>query len=100
MGSAVDYTPFTSESKGLKFVEKLAYRLSESGYRIVSGYGLGIGNSIVSGVLKQRRNLRKNNIQDVLSLRPLPLDMPHEWRRYEKTLLQSLGLVFLFLEQT
>ncbi|BDP83347.1 hypothetical protein EfmAA610_05570 [Enterococcus faecium] len=59
-----------TESKGLKFVEKLAYRLSESGYRIVSGYGLGIGNSIVSGVLKQRRNLRKNNIQDVLSLRP------------------------------
>ncbi|HFM7946955.1 TPA: hypothetical protein ACH43E_002929, partial [Enterococcus faecium] len=93
----VDYTPFTSESKGLKFVEKLAYRLSESGYRIVSGYGLGIGNSIVSGVLKQRRNLRKNNIQDVLSLRPLPLDMPHEWRRYRENIIAESGIsIFVF----
>lgn len=96
-GSAVDYSPFTSESEGLKFVEKLAYKLAESGFRIISGYGLGIGNSVVSGVLKQRRSINKNNIQEVLSLRPFPLDMPSEWTKYREDMIAESGIsVFIF----
>lgn len=96
-GSAADYSPFSSETEGLKFVEKLAYKLSESGYKIISGYGFGIGNSIVSGVLKQRRNAKKNNLQDVLSLRPLPLDMPSEWTEYRKNMIAESGIsIFIF----
>lgn len=95
-GSAVDYTPMTKEFAE-EFVEKLSYRLVEKKYRIVSGFGLGIGSLVVNGVLKQKKDSNMRKIDNALILKPFPQHSKIEWTAYREEMIQEAGIIiFIF----
>lgn len=95
-GSAVDYSPFDDKTAS-QFVEQLAFKLAEKDYRIISGFGLGIGSFVVTGVLKQREEQQRRNFQDTLVLRPFPQNTKEAWKSYREEMINDSGIsIFLF----
>lgn len=70
-GSAYEYSPF-SEVEAVKLLHSLSYKLAEKQYKIISGYGLGIGSTIINGALDFKLKSNYRNLDDLLLLRPFP----------------------------
>ena len=54
------------------FVRGLSKTLVNRGYRLVSGFGYGVGSSMIAGALEHIYATRRGKIEDQLILRPLP----------------------------
>ena len=61
-GAAAEYMPDGKEVYE-KFISKLSSRLICEGYKIVSGYGLGVGSAVISGALYEIYHKQKNRLQ-------------------------------------
>ena len=101
-GAAHDYSPW-DEKDALNFVYSLSYALSSQNMKVVSGFGLGIGSSVISGVLEQIYLDSKGPIGDNLILRPFPQNsegkMPLKglWTKYRNDMIAHAGMaIFLF----
>lgn len=101
-GAAHDYSPYT-EDEAKELIHTLSYTLAEKGYKIVSGYGVGIGDIIISGALDFKLNSNYKNINDVLILRPFPQTQSGKkskeeiWDSYRKEMISNAGIsIFLF----
>ncbi len=99
-GSAHSYEPWSAtEVEG--FVGRLAGALVERGFRIVTGFGLGIGNFVVTGALTAIYQGQRQ-LDDCLVMRPFPFvgsalpPDPETMRRHRDGLL-SLSGVALFM---
>ena len=85
-----------------KFSTDLAQRLVTEGKCITSGYGLGIGSSIITGVLNGVREKRYAHFDEYLKLYPFPQPTPGEdfkklWHDYRQEILKNCGVVvFVF----
>ena len=57
-------------------VEELAYKLAnqlvKEDFRVTSGFGLGIGSSVINGVLDEIYSSRYKHTSEHLCLRPFP----------------------------
>ena len=91
------------ENIALSFVHKLSYTLSEKEIKVVSGFGLGIGSSVISGVLEQFYMNSRGAIEERLILRPFPQNneggtsLPELWTKYRKDMIAHAGMaIFLF----
>lgn len=91
------------ENIALRFVHKLSYTLSEKEIKVVSGFGLGIGSSVISGVLEQFYMNSRGAIEERLILRPFPQNneggtsLPELWTKYRKDMIAHAGMaIFLF----
>ena len=101
-GAAHEYNPWGDQASQ-HFVHSLSKKLIKTGYRIVSGFGLGIGSAVISGALEQiYMNPRVNKI-DQLILRPFPQEVfgstnrEEVWRRYRTDMTSYAGIaIFLF----
>lgn len=96
-GSAEAYNDWLS-SDAHEFISTLAYRLSEKQYKIVSGFGMNVGQSVVNGALQY---MQANHIQPLwhnhLLLLPMPVDgdcRPTEGR--DKLIVESGICIVLF----
>ncbi|MFC4477316.1 SIR2 family protein [Flavobacterium chungangensis] len=70
-GAAHEYLPYTEiEAKNL--IHHLSYKIAENEFKIVSGYGLGIGSAVINGALDFKLNSKYRNLDDLLILRPFP----------------------------
>lgn len=70
-GSAHEYgarTPAQAES----FVRALSQALIRYDNRIVSGFGLGVGSQVITGVLEELYQHQGKRLHDQLVLRPFP----------------------------
>jgi hypothetical protein len=103
-GAAHDYEPW-DKIEALYFVYKLSKRLSKKGYRIVTGFGLGIGSSVINGVLDNVIDSGISNLEDYLLMRPFPQPVSKEdlgklkekWTVYRQEMLSHAGIaIFLF----
>src|SRR5690606_31231651 len=101
-GAAADYSPF-SESLAKELIHKLSYTLAQKNYKIVSGYGLGIGSIVINGALDYKLNSNYRNLDDLLILRPFPQVQSGEksikevWSDYRQDMISNAGVaVFLF----
>lgn len=101
-GAAHEYAPM-DERKALGFVYKLSRALISKGIRIVSGFGLGVGSSVISGALEEKYKDPKSKIDDALVLRPFPQSTEGEeplqtlWTRYREDMIDYAGIaLFLF----
>lgn len=101
-GAAHEYTPL-DEKDALGFVYKLSRALVAKGMRIVSGFGLGVGSSVISGALEETFSKPKAKIDDALVLRPFPqstegdVPLPVLWARYREDMIDRSGIaLFLF----
>ena len=101
-GSAEDFSPW-SESEVNDFFYSLGVLLVNQGFRIVSGFGLGIGNALISGAIDQAYANGTHHLDEFLDVRPFPRGISDATRRaevwdaYRRDLLSLPGIaIFLF----
>lgn len=101
-GAAHEYGEM-GEHDALKFVYQLSRKLVSQGIRVVSGFGLGVGSSVISGVLEQTFTSPKAKVEDQLILRPFPqsteggLPLSALWSKYREDMINHAGIaLFLF----
>lgn len=101
-GAANEYGEW-GRNKSEVFVHDLSKKLIENDYKIVSGYGLGIGSSVISGSLNAIYNNSSRYSKDALILRPFPQNVQAEqniktlWTQYRKDMIEYAGIaIFIF----
>ncbi|MDE0842583.1 SIR2 family protein [Psychrobacter pacificensis] len=97
-GAAEDYAPY-SQQEVENFVSSLTQEILKLGYRVVTGFGLGIGSSVISGAVKYLLENRLKIDEDHLVLRPFPQNEEGRqlWTAYRKDMISYAGIsIFLF----
>lgn len=101
-GAAHDYSPY-SEQDAKDLIHTLSYRLAKEEYKIVSGYGLGIGSIVINGALDFKLNSNYRNLDDLLILRPFPQiqsgtkSISEVWTDYRNEVIRKAGIaIFVF----
>lgn len=97
-GAAEDYAPY-SQKEVESFVSSLTQEILKLGYRVVTGFGLGIGSSVISGAVKHLLENRLKINEDHLILRPFPQNEEGKqlWTAYRKDMISYAGIsIFLF----
>ena len=101
-GAAHSYSPF-SEEKAKELIHNLSYKLAEKEYKIISGYGLGIGSIVINGALEYKYQSNYRNLDDLLILRPFPQiqsgdkSISKRWTDYRNEIISQAGIaIFMF----
>lgn len=97
-GAAYEYEPW-GRIKSEEFVHDLSKKFIENDYRIVSGFGLGIGSAVISGALKAIYLNSSKHSKDELILRPFPQNIEGRefWTQNRKDMISYAGIaIFLF----
>lgn len=101
-GAAHDYAPW-QQCESERFVYELSRAISREKFRVISGFGLGIGSAVISGVVEQTIMDGGRLDNDQLVLRPFPQTQSGDrpladlWREYRHTMLDHAGIaIFLF----
>ncbi len=86
-----------------EFLADLGRILVDREYRIVSGFGWGISNALLSGATERIYSERKGHFDDFLIVRPFPryiadpLNRKEIWTQYRQEMIQRAGVaLFLF----
>lgn len=94
--------PWTCDSVTL-FTHNLSKTLVGNNYRIISGFGVGIGSTIINGALEEIMHRKFMHVDEHLCLRPFPQIVSGEksreeqWQFYRKNMLEEAGIaVFVF----
>lgn len=97
-GAAAEYEPDGKDAYEC-FISKLSARLIHEGFKIVSGYGLGVGSAVISGALSEIYHTQKKTLTDQLILRPFPQgdDAKKLWERYRKDMISYSGISIFLL---
>ncbi|TMM49130.1 SIR2 family protein [Sulfitobacter sabulilitoris] len=101
-GSASTFDPW-GETAVNGFFRDLGAILIDNQFQIVSGFGLGVGNSLISGAIEKAYANRNMKLDNFLQVRPFPRDIadPKEraviWERYREELLSLPGIAVFFL---
>ena len=97
-GAAAEYEP---DGKDVyeKFISKLSGRLIHDGFKIVSGYGLGVGSAVISGALSEIYFEQKKTLNNQLILRPFPQgdDAKVLWTKYRQDMISYSGISIFLL---
>lgn len=97
-GAATYYSPF-SESEFKGFISKLSADLIRNNFRIVNGYGLGLGNEVIAGALQKLKDLHKP-VDGNLIIRPFPqglADPSDAWSVYREEMISLTGVALFFM---
>ena len=97
-GSAAEYGKWDSEVAE-KFISNLSKELIRNGFKIVSGFGLGVGSSVINGILEEIYLNKHEKLRDQLLLRPFPQGEKGmlQWEEYRKDMLSYAGIaIFIF----
>ncbi len=101
-GAADDYSPFSAD-EAKRFIHTLSYSLAQHNYKIVSGFGFGIGSIVINGALDFKLNSNYRSLDDVLVLRPFPqvssgaVSLSEIWTANRSDMASMAGLaVFVF----
>lgn len=93
-GSAYEYGRFGDEGKD--FIRCLTTALLRHDYKIITGFGYGVGNYVVEGALQEIYGRQQTRLTDQLRIFPFPdLDSLH--RNYRDDMIAQAGTaIFLF----
>lgn len=101
-GSAESYEPF-DKNEAMGFVHNLAKIIIENDFRIVNGFGWGIGSSIINGALESIYNNPMKFSERQLILKPFPQfetgkkSLKVLWEEYRQKMISQCGItVFIF----
>ncbi len=84
------------------FMKKLAQELVAKKIKISSGYGLGIGSAVITGVLNEVQTRKFAHFDEYLKLYPFPQpsegeDIKALWHEYRKEMISNCGIaIFAF----
>lgn len=100
-GSAYCYPGYSHEI-ARTFIHKLSFELSKNGYRIVNGYGKGIGEFVLNGVADYCLT-HNSKINDFLTLMPFPqnsslgIDLDTLYKENREQMIENCGIaIFIF----
>lgn len=97
-GSAAEYGSFSKEEADY-FIKLLSKQLIQNDFNIISGFGLGVGSSVISGALEEIYMSNTESIDNRLLLRPFPQgeDVKKLWQRYREDMISRAGVsIFVF----
>lgn len=101
-GAAHEYTPYT-EDTAKDLIHSLSFEIAKKEYKIISGFGLGIGSIVINGALDYKLNSNYRNLDDLLILRPFPQiqsgakSIPEVWTDYRNEMISKAGIaIFVF----
>jgi len=101
-GSAETYEPY-NKNEAIGFVHNLAKLLIENDYKIVNGFGWGVGSSVINGALEAIYKNPSKFSESQLILKPFPQfatgekKLPDLWEEYRQKMISKCGIsLFLF----
>lgn len=100
-GAASDYGGFTKE-QAENLIFNFSQEVAKRNYKIISGFGLGIGSSVINGVLSHIYSNKYGSLDEYLLLRPFPQNISDDgerkrlWRKYRQTMLSEAGIAIFF----
>lgn len=102
-GSYCDNYSEWNKDKIEELASLLSYILSAKGYKIISGFGLGIGSAVVNGALNYVYEEQNRKIDDSLAVHPFPQniidsnDRMKRYTEYRKSMIKNTGVaIFMF----
>lgn len=101
-GSISADTKMWSVKQAEEFVKVLSQKLVANKLKITSGYGLGIGSAVITGVLSEVQKKMYAHFDDYLKLYPFPQPSNGEnykdvWHNYRKDMISKCGVaIFVF----
>ena len=101
-GSAEEYGDWGRE-RAIKLVHKLSGKIVSKHYRIVNGFGWGIGSAVINGALEQIYKSPKKYSEGQLIVKPFPQFATGEqglkelWQEYRERMISLTGIaIFVF----
>lgn len=97
-GSAHDYGQW-SAGDAETFITELSKAIVQNGFKIISGFGLGVGSFVINGVLEEVYLSKRQRLSDELLLRPFPQgeEGQKQWESYRKDMISYAGIsIFIF----
>lgn len=97
-GSANEYKPWEA-TKAETFISHLSKELIRNNFKIVSGFGLGVGSFVINGILEEVYLNKKEKLGDQLMLRPFPQGAKGQelWEPYREDMISYAGIsIFIF----
>lgn len=99
-GSAENYGAIANAED---FLHRLSFELVKQDYKVISGFGLGVGSFIINGALDQLNIKKRNRIEENLVLRPFPQKtsgsktLKELWENYRHNMINEAGIaIFVF----
>lgn len=98
-GSAEIYEPI-DRNDAIGFIHNLSKKLIENDYRIVNGFGWGIGSSVINGALESIYSNPSKYSESQLILKPFPQFETGEkklnvlWKEYRQKMISQCGISF------
>jgi hypothetical protein len=101
-GSAEEYGEW-GRDRAIKLIHKLSSKLISKNYRIVNGFGWGVGSAVINGALEQIYLKPKKYSEDQLIVKPFPQfatgdkELSELWREYRERMISLTGIaIFVF----
>lgn len=101
-GSAIEYGDF-SEDEAKDLLHGLSFEMVKQDYKVISGFGLGVGSYIINGALDYMHSEGKSRIESNLLMRPFPQkasgnkSLSELWEYYRNDMISESGIaIFLF----
>jgi hypothetical protein len=101
-GSAETYEPH-DKNNAIGFVHNLSKAVVENNYKIVNGFGWGIGSSVINGALETIHSNPNKYSEDQLILKPFPQfktgskELKELWADYRQKMISQCGIsIFVF----
>lgn len=101
-GSAHIYGHY-DKNDALEFIQLLSKNLIKKDFNIISGFGLGVGSSVIIGALQEIYMNMKSVYEERLLLRPFPQGIENDttrqalWKKYREDMISRAGVsIFLF----
>lgn len=101
-GSAEEYGIWDRD-KAQSFIHTLSKKLIQNNFRIVNGFGWGIGSAVINGSLEAVYEKPERYSEDQLIIKPFPQfktgdkDLPELWAEYRHRMIAFAGIsIFIF----
>jgi hypothetical protein len=101
-GSAEEYGEW-GKDKSLGFIHNLSKSLVKNNYKIVNGFGWGVGSAVINGALEMIYEKPLRYTEDQLLIRPFPqfqtgkTDLSELWQQYRQRMISFAGIaLFVF----
>lgn len=101
-GSAEEYGAW-DRAEAQEFIHKLSKGIVTSGYRVVNGFGWGIGSAVINGALDAVYERPDRYSEDQLIIKPFPQyktgekELPVLWEEYRQRMIKHAGIaIFVF----
>ncbi|MCG2462386.1 SIR2 family protein [Flavobacteriaceae bacterium F89] len=101
-GSAEEYGAW-NRNEAQSFIHSLSKSIVSSGFRIVNGFGWGVGSAVINGALEAVYERPERYSEDQLIMRPFPQfetgekKLPDLWEEYRQRMISLAGIaVFIF----